>query len=162
VTVTPSDVGFSISPTSTSSRSFLSCFARADAPSRRSSHKAAHSFLPLLDSPRSSVSVGSLVSLSQPPVFFDAVRTILVRGYIFGDNWTLTTHHAFATHRTVAAQRPRMIASFTHQARFILAIGLLLGQVIRVSSQGTVAASDLPSCADSCALTAAIAAGCTL
>ena len=104
-----------------------------------------------------------LVSLSPPtPVFFDAVRTILVRRYIFGDNWTLIAHHVFATHRTVAAQRPRMIALFTHQARFILAIGLLLGQVIRVSSQGTVAASDLPSCADSCASTASIAAGCTL
>jgi len=36
-------------------------------------------------------------------VFFDAVRTILVRGYIFGDKFTLMAHHVYAAHRTDTA-----------------------------------------------------------
>jgi len=48
-------------------------------------------------------------------MFFDAVCTILVRGYIFGDKCTLIAHHVYAAHRTGAAQCPGMIASFTHQ-----------------------------------------------
>jgi len=52
-----------------------------------------------------------------------------------------------------------MIVSISCQAKFILALGLLLGQVVRVSSQD---ASDLPSCATQCAITAATAAGCAV
>jgi len=52
-----------------------------------------------------------------------------------------------------------MIVSISRHAKFILALGLLLGQVARVSSQDL---SSLPSCATPCATTAALATGCTL